>query len=166
MKKEVPPFLYPSIIVKKSIIDEVGGFREFFDRKGFADFDWMSRISEQCSTLNVPKPLYYYRRHSDQFTQKKIKYNVFFSNIHLLVVQAHLNRLNSEEDFFETDNKKKMKGIIAAHYHKEAKRLFWENKKFKAIKILIAAIYLDNKNHFRRDLLYMLRRFLVPFYSK
>ena len=56
MLKEVPPLLYPSILVKKSFVDQVGKFRDFFNRKGYADFDWMSRIIEKAECLQCSNP--------------------------------------------------------------------------------------------------------------
>ena len=50
------------IVVKKSLFDELGGFREGFD--GSQDYDLILRITEKAKTIiHIPKVLYHWRVH-------------------------------------------------------------------------------------------------------
>ncbi len=162
MNREVAPMLYASIIVKRSLVLEVGNFRSFFDRKGFADLDWLSRCIEQGKCMNLKDVLYFYRKHSSQFTQGKPNKNFYFRHIHLLLVQGHIYRIQGKEDFLETENTHLMKKIIAEHYHHESKRLYWNNQKWLGIKKMIYAIKLCNNAIYWKDFFYMSRNFWKP----
>jgi glycosyltransferase involved in cell wall biosynthesis len=63
-----PQFCFGSIMVRKKVLEKVGGFRPFFNRIGAADFDWLFRIMEQFPTANLRDPLYYYRDAPYSFT--------------------------------------------------------------------------------------------------
>ncbi len=131
MEKEVPPFLYPSIMVKKSIANKVGSFQFFFNRKGYADFDWMARICEISEGINLPISLYFYRRHSDSFTMKaaKKKQSELSQYMHFLLVEAHHVRLKGKKDFFEENNLKGIKKRIGEKQLLDAKMQFWDKNK-------------------------------------
>lgn len=43
MEKEIPPLLFASVIIRRDIPEKVGYFRPYFDRKGYADTDWLAR---------------------------------------------------------------------------------------------------------------------------
>src|SRR5690554_3889033 len=64
MEKEVPPLLYASVLVKKQVVEQVGYFRPIFNRKGFADLDWLYRICEITKAKNLREVLYFYRKHN------------------------------------------------------------------------------------------------------
>jgi glycosyltransferase EpsE len=162
MDREVAPMLYASIIVKRSLVLEVGNFRSFFNRKGFADLDWLSRCIEQGKCMNLKDVLYFYRKHSTQFTQGKPIKNFYFRHIHLLLVQAHIHRIQGKEDFLETGNTHHMKKKIAEHYHYDSKRSYWNNQKFLGVKKMIYAIKLNNNVIYWKDLFYMIRNFWKP----
>lgn len=52
------PIYFPSSIVRKSVYEVVGGFKEYFYNLGNYDYDWMCRISENFSCSNIPDGLY------------------------------------------------------------------------------------------------------------
>ena len=127
LKKEVIPMLYASVMVKKAVFDTVKPFPVFFNRKGYADFDWMARIQEKTRVKNLKEILYVYRRHPFSFTSKKS--NVKFKDTyHELIVQMHLRRLASQEDSFETNNTVQIRKMISNIYLRRATQRYWDKK--------------------------------------
>lgn len=55
--KEIP-IIFASSIVRKEVLDVIGGFRIAFFDLGNYDYDWMYRISEKYKCANVKEPLY------------------------------------------------------------------------------------------------------------
>lgn len=50
-----------SIIIRKDILDRIGGYKDFFDRIYSEDYDWANRIVEKYECYNLPKHLYHVR---------------------------------------------------------------------------------------------------------
>ena len=124
-QKEVIPMLYASVMVKKSVFEAIKPFPVFFNRKGYADFDWMARIQEKTKVKNLKNVLYVYRRHLFSFTSKKS--NVKFKDTyHELIVQMHLRRLASQEDCFETNNTVQIRKMISNIYLRRATQRYWD----------------------------------------
>ena len=65
------PIVFASMMVKKTVYDDIGGFREYFKDKGNYDYDWMARIAEKYLCSNIPEYLYY-RRILTQSNSKNI----------------------------------------------------------------------------------------------
>lgn len=55
-------------LIRKSILDEVGGYRE--DLGAQDGFDLWSRIRDKYKSANVNLPLFYYRRHGENLSAK------------------------------------------------------------------------------------------------
>lgn len=130
MEKEVIPILYPSIMFKLEGYKKCGGFNYFFNRKGYADFDWMARLSLFGEVQNSRLPLYSYRKHSFSFTavNKKNSVKGIFKYMHFLLCEAHKDRLKAKFDFFETNNVSEMKKRISNYLLLKAKINFWDRK--------------------------------------
>lgn len=56
-KKRIP-IIFATSIVRRSVYEDVGGFRDFFFDKGNYDYDWMYRIAEKYNCANLDEPLY------------------------------------------------------------------------------------------------------------
>ena len=63
------PFCGASVILKKSIYDDIGGYKEFFDRIGVEHYDWFMRISEEFQVANLSQNFYYYRYLTNSFSR-------------------------------------------------------------------------------------------------
>ncbi len=61
------PFIHPSIMFRKSILDIVGEYREF---KGADDYEFWTRIIYKYPCANIAEPLLKYRIHTNQMTEK------------------------------------------------------------------------------------------------
>lgn len=68
-----PCFVCASVMIRRNIYDQIGGYRFFFNRIGSADFDWIYRISEITQLGNLTEPLYYNRRHPASLTKSFCK---------------------------------------------------------------------------------------------
>ena len=126
-QKEVIPMLYASVMVKKAVFDAVKPFPVFFNRKGYADFDWMSRIQEKTKVKNIKDVLYVYRRHPFSFTSKTSTLK-FKETYHELILAMHLRRLASQEDFFATNNVLQIRKMISNIYLRRAIQMYWDKK--------------------------------------
>lgn len=130
MKKEVIPMLYASIMVRREVFHSVGLFRVFFNRKGYADFDFMARCAEITCVENVPKVLYYYRKHDESFNfsfLSKTEGDIILKNMDFLIIEAHRRRLNHLTDFFDgKGNISSIKRILSFRYLKQAEYDYWK----------------------------------------
>jgi len=143
MNKEVIPVLYASVMVKRELVENTGLFRLFFDRKGYADIDWLNRCAEASKVTNTKQILYFYRRHHHSFTyNEKNSKNLILQNIHLLL-QAHLLRVRGEKDFFELNDVKAMKNVICNYHIRRAENCYWEKNIKKAYSHLLIALGAD-----------------------
>lgn len=62
------PFIHPSVMFKKSIIQKVGSYKSFF--KYIEDYELWTRIIFKHSVDNIPKQLLRYRLHDNQITRR------------------------------------------------------------------------------------------------
>ena len=66
---ELTPRFHPaSIMLKKNVLDEVGGLNLYFDRLFGEDIYWIYLILERFRTLYIAQPLYYYRANPASLT--------------------------------------------------------------------------------------------------
>ncbi len=61
------PFIHPSVMFKKSILETIGEYREY---KGADDYEFWTRIIYKYPCANIAEPLLKYRVHTDQMTKK------------------------------------------------------------------------------------------------
>lgn len=69
------PFCGASIIIRKSVLNEIGFYKDFYDRIGYEHFDWFMRISEKYELSNIPEKLYYYRYIPNSFSRSDKLHN-------------------------------------------------------------------------------------------
>ncbi len=133
MKKEVPPLLYGTILVKKELVDRVGLFRPIFDRKGYADLDWIFRICELTKVENIKEIGYYYRQNGiNKYTRKK---DFIEQNGLQLIFEAHLQRLHGEKDFIEKIDYWAIRKFLGKWYKKQAENAVWDGNRKEALKL-------------------------------
>lgn len=66
-------FVGASIMVKKVILEEMGGYRDFFSQLCNEDYDLTARIVDKYKAINIPEPLYLYRMNSNSTSQNSWK---------------------------------------------------------------------------------------------
>jgi glycosyltransferase EpsE len=160
MSKEVIPILYGSILIRTDLVRKIGGFRIFFNRKGFADLDWLARAAELTKVYNLNIPLYKYRKHFDSFTNSQVSTNKnkMIFEMHLLIIESHKQRLMNGSDFIDLLDKKKIKLFLSEYYFKVAENEYWMGKKKKAIILLLITLKYKFVNlKVFRAILFMLR---------
>tara|TARA_B110000285_G_C15033005_1_gene567747 strand:+ start:47 stop:997 length:951 start_codon:yes stop_codon:yes gene_type:complete len=54
-----------SAIVRTEVLSSIGGYREYFDKMGYYDYDWMSRISDKYPCANLKEFLYNVNRRKE-----------------------------------------------------------------------------------------------------
>jgi glycosyltransferase involved in cell wall biosynthesis len=63
------PFIHPTVMFKRVLIDEVGSYDKKF--KHTEDYELWTRIIYKYPCVNIPLPLIKYRVHNNQITKKK-----------------------------------------------------------------------------------------------
>mgnify|MGYP002622889697 CR=1 FL=1 len=89
-------------VVKKSIADEVGGFRKEFD--GSQDFDFIFRCVEKAGkVVHIPKILYHWRIHANS-TAASPENKMYCYEAGRHAIEEHLKRNNIDAEVTITDN--------------------------------------------------------------
>jgi glycosyltransferase involved in cell wall biosynthesis len=122
LEKEVPPFLYASIIVKRELVENVGVFRPLFDRKGYADLDWLCRICEITKVKNLKEITYLYRQYS---IHKNSPRNIVAKHGAKIIIEAHKQRLKGDKDFIEVNDMFAIKKFVGYIYSKKGEQAIW-----------------------------------------
>jgi glycosyltransferase involved in cell wall biosynthesis len=63
------PFCGSAVMIKKEVYRKVGGYREYFNRLGWEDHDWLIRCCMMFRAANVNRYLYSYRMTPDSVTR-------------------------------------------------------------------------------------------------
>jgi glycosyltransferase involved in cell wall biosynthesis len=74
-----PPLLHPSVMIRKEVIKQYGGYREHIDHA--EDFDFWIRLVPHCRFGNVPEVLFDYTLSSQQVSRR-------FNNVQVQSAQA------------------------------------------------------------------------------
>jgi hypothetical protein len=129
LTKDIKPHSYPeikkqllvesamtgsSIMVKTEILKEFGGYRDFFNGRGFEDYDLTSRIAEKYKTINLPEPLYGYRQHEESTSRKDLIKDPFKIHGHLLVRHFIQQRSVGQKDSLEQNDFQGIKNFMDA----------------------------------------------------
>ncbi len=63
------PFAHPSVMIRKKVFDDIGGYRTFF--RHIEDYELWTRILQKYEGVNIPRILLRYRQHLGQVTVSK-----------------------------------------------------------------------------------------------
>lgn len=63
------PFIGASIMIKREVKNNFPAYQEYFEGKGWEDYDWAYRISEEYKCINIPGFLYFYRQHASSISK-------------------------------------------------------------------------------------------------
>ena len=79
--------LFNTIMLKREIVQRLGGLRLFFKAYAKAEYDWIYLLSEKYECMNLQTPLYYAR--IDEKKNKDMRPNIFIGNkiVQYLAVQ-------------------------------------------------------------------------------
>lgn len=59
-----------TVMVRREVLDVVGGYREYFNEFAYQDYDWTCRIAEKYHSFNIPDVLYAYRQQPSSNSKK------------------------------------------------------------------------------------------------
>lgn len=166
---DVVPFCGSSIMIKREVYEEVGGYREYFDRIGAEDYDWILLVMEKFRVANIPDVLYYYRLSENSVTRTftyEGRRKLFAAQ---MVKFLYEQRLNAGRDClqnhqpetlnaFEKELDNPFSSDESYFYWFIGKKLFYEGKKADALAYLKQAIIKNPLNHkYYKDYFYFLR---------
>lgn len=90
------------LVVRKSLIDEVGGFRKEFD--GAQDYDFIFRCTEKArKTAHVHRVLYHWRTH-EKSTSDNPDSKLYAFHAGRRAIEAHLQRCGVQAEVTETED--------------------------------------------------------------
>jgi glycosyltransferase involved in cell wall biosynthesis len=139
-----------AVMLRREILDVIGGYNEFFNRIGAEDYYWLYLISEKYRIQNLPDHLYNYR-----FNQNSVMGNLtlnpeklFISEVLIKVIEQ---RKKTGADDIEQGNWETLYKILSEKlkevgssthslYHYVAKRRFYEGHRKLAISLMKSAI--------------------------
>lgn len=87
-----------SVMVRRAVVEEIGGYREYFDRCPGEDYDWILRIMEKYDCANIADISYFYRFRRGSLTRqvkKDIKTRHIMDIIRFLAEQRQQNGQDS-----------------------------------------------------------------------
>lgn len=89
-------------VAKKSLIDQVGGFRQEYD--GAQDYDMILRCCEKAKKIShISKILYHWRIHADSTAENPESKNYAYESGKKAIL-AHLARMNEKGKIYNTEN--------------------------------------------------------------
>jgi len=157
-----------AVMLRKEILDDIGGYNEFFNRIGAEDYYWLYLISEKYRIQNLPDHLYNYR-----FNQNSVMGNLtlnpeklFISEVLTKVIEQ---RKKTGTDDIEQGNWQSLHKLLSEKlnevgnsthtlYHYVAKRRFYEGHRKLAISLMKSAIKSSPISlYLYRDLIYFWR---------
>jgi glycosyltransferase involved in cell wall biosynthesis len=159
MEKEVPPLLYGSIMVRRKLVDIIGGFNIIFDRKGYADLDWLSRLSEITKVKNINEITYFYRQHGNP--NKYIK-DLVGRHGWELIVEAHHQRISRKRDFLAKNDIFAIRLFLGKRYEKFGNNAIWSGDTTRAKSLYIESLKIYPFNLYAIKILFKLILFKRP----
>lgn len=118
--KEHNPFCGATMMIRRALLDKVGGYQEFFHAGGNEDYDWALRLLEQAPGANIDGHHYYYRQVPQSISRD-------FKNYHRLYSVKIVHELARQRGETNTDyllsgdeaGMKKLEGQFAQPYQQD-----------------------------------------------
>lgn len=157
-----------SVMLRKEILDEIGGYNEFFDRIGAEDLYWLYLISEKYRICNLPDHLYSYRFNENSVMGNLTNHpqKLFISEVLSKLIQQ---RRETGTDDIELGNWESLYHFLNLRlnevgnakdtlFHYVAKRRYYEGHRKQAVSLMKRAIMTSPFSiHLYRDLIYFWR---------
>jgi glycosyltransferase involved in cell wall biosynthesis len=96
-------FVGASIMIKKEVLEEIGGYRDFFSEIFNEDYDLTARIVEKYPCINIPEPLYIYRMNPKSLSHNSWT-NPYKLHSHQLVSLFIKQREKNGSDWLDENN--------------------------------------------------------------
>ena len=97
---ETDPSYFPylacaTIMIRKEMLKQVGGYHDFFKGMGGEDYHWLFKLSQHTNGIHITDVLYQYRQHDKQnqnLLENPLKY--FFPDINIQIRQELIENEN------------------------------------------------------------------------
>ena len=97
------PFCPASVTFRRNVLQNGINYREYFNRIGAEDCDWIMRISESHKLANLSEPLYFYRRHGESLSNNFMDVNDVSFHSTAIAYFLYTQRLSSGKDSLMRD---------------------------------------------------------------
>lgn len=119
------PLCGAAVIVRKSVYQAIGGYREFFGRYGYEHIDWFFLASEKYKVENIAAPLYNYRYIRNSFSLSNQLTNYMKFNMVDIVWFLRVQRKEHGDDALQNST---LKADLNA-YLNGLEKSFWSDRK-------------------------------------
>jgi len=143
-------FIHPNtFLFKREVYQSIGGYREYFDRIGCEDYDWLCLIAEKFPIITIKQACYYYRFSDNSVTRSfKNRRNLYsIELVKFLFKQRQQNGTDAlisgniqELVDYEAELDKPFKDDPSFFYYTVGKRLYYEGEKKRALVFIKKAI--------------------------
>jgi hypothetical protein len=165
---QIYKFCPATFLFHKNVYKKIGGYHEYWDRMGAEDYYWTWLILEKYELQNIPDSLYNLRNNPNSISRDlSDNYKKLLSGriLNFLIQQRFYGKTDALHNNIEELNdyvseiEKPYLEDSSFFYQELARRLFYQNDKSRALKMIIIAIY-KNPIHFKnyRDLIYYFRK--------
>jgi glycosyltransferase involved in cell wall biosynthesis len=135
------PFAGSAVIIRRAVYDKIGGYRNFYDRLGWEDHDWLIRCCEKFKSSNLLDVHYYYRQSNISVTRtiSLDDFHKFF--IKKIGIEISALRLKTGVDLIDSSNFWTLHKLVLKYeeeFIKDRSRLYYNlaaNSKTKAERI-------------------------------
>lgn len=114
LKSPRVPIVWGSVLFKKKIYEDIGGFDVIFNRIGAADYNWLQRVSFKYSFYNIPENLYLYRNHADSFTKNTDTQSI--SRMYSENIAFDIFIFSRQYGYYESNKAKEIFKLRETHY--------------------------------------------------
>lgn len=104
-------FCGSAVMIRKEVYQKIGGYREYFDRLGWEDHDWLIRCCTMFKAANIGKYLYSYRNTPDSVTRSIQLQDYKKLIIKKIGLELAKQRLQSGTDCLEQEDYAKLNEI-------------------------------------------------------
>ncbi len=95
-------FCGSSVMIRTHVVQDIGGYREFFIGCPAEDFDWIRRIAERFECANIDENLYFYRFAEGSLT-KQVHYDIKARHAaEIAMFLSEERRLNNEDSLMNS----------------------------------------------------------------
>jgi glycosyltransferase involved in cell wall biosynthesis len=109
------PFCGSAVMVTRNVVEAVGGYREFFDRVGWEDHDWLLRCCERFRAANLKEDYYGYRLHQHSVTRTVDPNSIRKLTIRKIGLDLARERASNGSDCLMTGDDERLREIIARY---------------------------------------------------
>ncbi|MCW5906555.1 MAG: glycosyltransferase family 2 protein [Chitinophagales bacterium] len=148
-------FCAGTFMIRKEVLSVIGGYNEYFDRKGFEDYYWTMLIAEKYPVRNLSEAVYYRRINPESVSQTLRNDRKSFLS-HRALFELAAQRKATGTDMLQSGKQQEFTILML---RKLAAKLSAEKNDKEAIKEIGQALKLSPLNlQLYRDLIYFTRK--------